>query len=179
MTARCGAQRGSSLCAQWCCHAAPCQCCCCTGAAATPAAQVPAIHSHLCLVFLSPPLMQLRRLRLTGLGCDEGLAALIQLTSLSITPGSDTYVAVERLPHLQVRVGGRGLGRGALAGRQALGGGGAEVQKVARLWCAVGAVQLRSRHVARLRGVGGGSQRKHRLAPRNACSLPCPAVPVC
>lgn len=67
--------------------------------------------------------MQLRRLRLTGLGCDEGLASLTQLTSLSITPGSDTYVGVERLPHLQVRVGGLGLGRGPWQAGRRLGVG--------------------------------------------------------
>ncbi|GAB4823031.1 hypothetical protein N2152v2_010077 [Parachlorella kessleri] len=44
---------------------------------------------------------RLRHLRLTNLACDEGLPTLTQLTSLAVSPGSDTYIAVERLPRLQ------------------------------------------------------------------------------
>lgn len=53
--------------------------------------------------FYGPHVLQLRHLRLTSLACDEGLSALTGLTSLALTPGSDTYIAVERLPRLQVR----------------------------------------------------------------------------
>lgn len=45
--------------------------------------------------------LELSHLTLSNLACDEGLTSLRHLTSLSMAPGADTYIAVEQLPCLQ------------------------------------------------------------------------------